>query len=81
MPQEIYYQKISQYSQENTCIEVGLQIYWKETPTQMFPCKYWEIPKKTYVEEHLRTPTSEETLRSDWLGLSFWRVAFKNIQT
>ena len=47
----------------------------------MFSCKYWEISQKTCFEEHLRTPASEETLWSDWLGLSFWRVAFKNIQT
>ena len=28
----------------------------------MFSCKYCEISKKTYFEEHLRTPSSEETL-------------------
>ena len=27
MPPEIYYQKISQYSQENTCAEVDLELY------------------------------------------------------
>ena len=27
MPLEIYYQKMLQHSQENTCVEVGLQLY------------------------------------------------------
>ena len=30
-----------------------------------------------HFEEHLRTAASEETIGSDWIGLSFWRVAFK----
>ena len=29
------------------------------------------------MEEHLHMPASEETLGSDWLGRSFWRIAFK----
>ena len=54
----------------------------EETPTQMFSGKYWEVCKKKNIfEEHLRTPASEETLGSDWLGLSFWRGAFKTILT
>ena len=28
----------------------GLQIYEKETPTQMFSCKYWEIYKKPILK-------------------------------
>ena len=47
----------------------------------MFPCEYWEISKNTYFKEHLRKATSEETLRSDCLGLSFSRVAFKTTLT
>ena len=45
----------------------------------MFSNEYWQISKNTYFGEHLRTAASEETLGSDCLGLSFWRVAFKTI--
>ena len=50
---------ISQYSQENTCVEVafcqscshsGLQLYKKETPTQVFFCEYCENFKSTYLK-------------------------------
>ena len=40
--------KISQYSQEN------LQFYQKETPTQVFSCKYCKIFKNSFFVEHLR---------------------------
>ena len=53
----------------------------KKTTSQMFSCEYCEISKNTYFEEHLHTAASEETLGSDCLGLSFWRVAFKTILT
>ena len=43
----------------------------------MFSCEYWEISKKIYFEEHLRTAASEVALVSDCLGLSFWTVALK----
>ena len=33
----------------------GLEHYQKETPTQVFSCKYFEIFKNTYFEKHLRT--------------------------
>ena len=33
----------------------GLQIYLKETPTQAFSCKIYDIFKNAYFEEHLRT--------------------------
>ena len=36
----------------------GLQIYQTETPTQVFPCDYCKVFKKTYFEEHLRTAAS-----------------------
>ena len=32
-----------------------LQLYQKDTPTQVFSCEYCEIFKNTYLEEHLRT--------------------------
>ena len=47
----------------------------------MFSCEYCEISKKNYFEEHLRTAASEVTLGSDYLGRSFWTVAFKTIRT
>ena len=43
----------------------GLQLYLKETPTQMLSRRYWGISLKTYFEVHLCTPASEETLGSN----------------
>ena len=37
---------------------LGLQLYSKESPAQVFCCKYWEIFMNTYFEEHLRTVAS-----------------------
>ena len=45
----------------------------------MFSCEYWEISKNTCFEEHMRMAAFGETLGSDSLGLSFWRVALKAI--
>ena len=39
--------KFLQYSQENTFVE-GLQLYWKETLTQVVSCKYGGIFKNIY---------------------------------
>ena len=47
----------------------------------MLSCEYREIFKDTCFEEHLRSASSEETLGSDCLGLSFWRVVLKTILT
>ena len=33
----------------------SLQLYQKQTPTQVFSCEYCEIFTNTYFEEHLRT--------------------------
>ena len=33
-------------------------MYYKEIPTQVFPCEYCEIFKNTCFEEHLRTAAS-----------------------
>ena len=33
----------------------GVQLYQKETPTQVFSCKYRKIFKNTYFEGDLRT--------------------------
>ena len=45
----------------------------------MFSCEYCKISKSAYFEEHLRTAASEKTLGRDYLGLSFWAVAFRTI--
>ena len=59
--------KISQTSQETTCVGnfynkfAGLQpaSFFKETPTQMLSCEVWETFKNTYFDEQLRTAASE----------------------
>ena len=38
----------------------------KETPTQAFCCKIWEIFKNTFFEEHLRTTAF---IRKSWLKI------------
>ena len=37
---------------------LSLQLYYKETPTQVFSCEISGIFKSTYFEEHLRTTAS-----------------------
>ena len=37
---------------------LGLQLYQKETSTQVFSCEYCKILKNTCFEEHLRTAAS-----------------------
>ena len=37
---------------------VGLQLYKKETPTQVFSCKHCEICKNIYFQERLRVAAS-----------------------
>ena len=44
----------------------SLFLYSRETPTQMFSCKYCEIFKNNYSEEHLRTAASE------WVNWKRW---------
>ena len=29
-----------------------MQLYYRETPTQVFSCEYGEIFKNTHIEEH-----------------------------
>ena len=60
--------KISQYSQENTCVGISFLIKMqafrapallkRDSNTGVF-CEHWEIFKNTYFEEHLRTAASE----------------------
>ena len=47
---------VLQISQENT--GVGVQLYLKETPAQVFSSEIFEIIKNTYLVEHLRTAAS-----------------------
>ena len=60
--------KISQYSQENTCVGISFLIKMqafrapallkRDSNTGVF-CEHWEIFKNTYLKEHLRTAASE----------------------
>ena len=83
MPPEVFCKKKKLFAfRKNFAIFTRKHLCWslfqiKKTRTQMFSCEYWEISENTYFEEHLRTAASEETLESDCLGLSFWRVPFK----
>ena len=52
------FSNIPQYSQKNSCVEVGLQRYQKETPTQVFFCEYCKIFKSSYFEEHVQAAAS-----------------------
>ena len=36
------------------CRPEGVQLYQKETPTEVFSCEHCEIFKNTYFEKHLR---------------------------
>ena len=40
-----------------------LQLFYKETPTQAFPCKICEMFKNPYFEEHLQTTISIPSLQ------------------
>ena len=52
--------KISQISQESTCVGVvqGLKLYWKATLTHVFSCEICELFKNTFFGEHMRTAVS-----------------------
>ena len=58
--------KISQNSQENTCVRVFFFLQAsscifikKETVVQVFSCEFWGNSKNTYFKEQLRTTASE----------------------
>ena len=54
------FKKILQNSRENTFVRVScLQLYLKETPTQVFSCEFWEIFTNTFFKEHLRLAASD----------------------
>ena len=36
----------------NKVADSGVPLYWKETPAQVFSCKFCEIFKNTFVKEH-----------------------------
>ena len=68
----VVFLKISQTSQENTCVGI-FNFIEKESPahspTQVFSCEYCEILKNTYFEEDMRTAVSviSECLTSQML--------------
>ena len=41
------------------CRPSVLQVYWKETLTQVFSCAYCELLKKIYFEKHMQTAASD----------------------
>ena len=64
------YLKISQYSQENTCVGVtvlqspGHQLYQKETPIQMFSRGYCEVLKNNSFHRTSLVAVSETNRKS-----------------
>ena len=59
-----------QISQEISCVGVFFNIvpgsrklYWKDTPTQVFSCEFWELSKNNYFVEDLWTAGSETPAR------------------
>ena len=57
--------KISQNSQENTCIEscrfAGCSFIKKETPIQVLSCEFCEILKNTFFTEDIQTTASGDS--------------------
>ena len=60
---KLMFLKISQYSRENTCVGISfwkicrpkrLQLYRKDTPTQVLSIEYCKIFKNSFFIEHLR---------------------------
>ena len=59
--------KILQTLQENACVGVffmklqtfSLQVFKKQTPTQVLSCEVCKTLKNTYFEEYLQTAASE----------------------
>ena len=59
LPEKVFL-KISQTSQENTCVGVFFyEVFKKETPTRLLSCEVCETFKNTYFEENLRRAASE----------------------
>ena len=42
----------------NKVTDQGLQLYQRETPTQVCSCEYWEVFKNTYFQVHLQRAAS-----------------------
>ena len=57
-----------------------LQLYWKETPTQLFSCEYCEVFKGSFFIEHLLVAASKDyycpwmTILCHW----FFQYSLKN---
>ena len=56
--------RISQNSQENTCVRalMKLQLYQKETLADTFSYEYWETVKNSYFEKQLWTDIGQKTV-------------------
>ena len=64
-PPQMFYKKgflkhFTIFTEKHLCWPASLQLYLKETPTQVFSSEYYEIVKNIYFEEHLRTATLED---------------------
>ena len=66
---ETILQQLLAKSSDNCCCSLfseaatRLQLFYKETPTQVFPCKICEMFKNPYFEEHLQTTISIPSLQ------------------
>ena len=49
----------------NNISGMGLQLYQKETPTQVFFCECCEVFNNTYFEEHLQAAASDSYKKSE----------------
>ena len=49
------------FTEKRLCWSKAFNFIKKDTPTQVFSCKYCEIFKNTYFEEYLQTATSRIT--------------------
>ena len=53
----------------------GVQLYKKETPTQVFYFEFCEILKNTFFKEHLQTTASVKASSSQRHMLRNWNVS------
>ena len=65
-PSKKVFLKISQYSQENTCVGVN---FIKKTPTQVFSYEYCKIFKNSFFYRTSAVAASENYESSFWIKL------------
>ena len=56
---------VSQNLQETIYVGVSyekiLLADWKQTPTQVFPCEFWQVIKNTYFEDLLQVAVNNDS--------------------